>query len=353
MLDKNKILIGISGGIDSAVSAYLLKEMGYEVIGYTMHLWDSAKNSRHYEDVIKDAAKVCSELGIKHIIKDNSEVFKKEVIGYFVDEYMNGRTPNPCIFCNRHIKWPKLLEVADQNNCYYIATGHYAKIDYNKDSKRYEIIAGEDRKKDQSYFLYQLTQEQLARTKIPLYEISKDKVREIAAEIGLFNKDKKDSQEICFIEDNNYKNFLKAYSKKKILPGDMYSLSGENLKRKHEGFPFYTIGQRKGLGGGFSQPMFVGKIDKDQNRVYVGTKEQIVSQELFLKNFNWVSISPVEKLECMAKVRFNTAPVECVLTKINAEKYKLSFAKPIFAVTPGQAGVLYIGNKLIGGGIIE
>lgn len=348
---KKKVLIGISGGVDSSVAAYILQKKGYEVIGVTLDLWN--ENSKE-ENTHKDAVSVAQKLGIKHFIFDYKEKFKKDIIDYFIKEYFEGNTPNPCILCNKKIKWEILLEKADELGCEFVATGHYAKINYDKTTNSYELIKGDDPKKDQSYFLYKLKQKELSRILFPLYEIEKSEVREIAKELGLVTAEKKESMEICFIPDNDYRKFLLENSNGNLIKkGDMYNLNNEKLKKhKHDGFPFYTVGQRKGLGGGFEEPMYVAKTDAKTNRVYIAKRESLFTKEVFVKDVTWTNSNNDKIVKCETKIRFNTIEKPCTITKIDDNNLKIIFNEPVFAVTPGQSAVFYDNGKVLGGGII-
>ena len=369
MKNKGRVLLGMSGGVDSSVAAFLLKEEGYDVVGVTMNLWSfedyggnvvSEKGCCSLES-FADARAVAKQLDIPHYVLNFKETFKKHVIDDFKTEYMKGRTPNPCILCNTVIKWQELFKKADLLDCDYLATGHYAKIDYNNDTDRYELLRGDDPKKDQSYFLYGITQEALKRTLFPLAEIQdKNKVREIAKEMNLKTANKTESMEICFIPDNDYKRFLKENIEgidKIVRPGNMLDSDGNILKnRKHEGYPYYTIGQRKGLGGGFSRPMYVKKIDAGNNTIQISEKEDLSEQFVTVENLNWVSeeIKIGETKENLtAKIRFNTSDKPCKIERIENNIVKIIFEEPVYAVTPGQTAVFYNGEKVLGGGLIK
>ncbi len=369
MMKKGRVLLGMSGGVDSSVAAYLLKEQGYEVVGVTMNLWSfedyggnvlSEKGCCSLES-FDDARAVAKQLDIPHYVLNFKEPFKKYVIEDFKREYMKGRTPNPCILCNTIIKWQELLKKADFLDCEYLATGHYAKINHNKETSRYELLRGDNPQKDQSYFLYGITQEALKRTVFPLADIQdKDKVREIAKKMNLKTANKTESMEICFIPDNDYKRFLKENIEgidKIVRPGDMLDSDGNILKnRKHDGFPYYTIGQRKGLGGGFTRPMYVKKIDAKNNTIQISEKEELSESFVYVEKLNWVSeeIAVGEtKKNLTAKIRFNTSDKLCSIERLDVDSVKIIFNQPVYAVTPGQTAVFYDNDKVVGGGLIK
>jgi tRNA-uridine 2-sulfurtransferase len=362
-MTKKKVLVGMSGGVDSSVAAYLLKEQGYEVIGVTMNLWsyESYGGNKENErgccsvETFSDARAVAAQIGIPHYVINFRDEFKKVVVDNFISEYMKGRTPNPCVLCNTVIKWIELLKKADELGCGYIATGHYANIIYNDQTSLYELHRGADPKKDQSYFLYGMTQSALSRTIFPLSTITKEKVREIAKTLGLKTAEKKESMEICFIPDNDYRRFLKENADglgRLIKPGKMLDSDGKYLKRDHDGFPFYTVGQRKGLGGGFPEPMYVRSVDAEKNTVTIGKEIELYDREVMIKDLNWLSGKPSENEKYSAKIRFNTTDRSCRILFSDDESVKIIFDEPVFAVTPGQSCVIYKDDLVVGGGII-
>jgi len=359
---KKKVLIGMSGGVDSSVSAYLLKEQGYEVIGVTMNLWSFEEYGGDMVtergccslEAFKDARLVCKAIEIPHYVLNFRDIFRECVVKDFINEYEKGFTPNPCVLCNTLVKWEALLKKADMFECDYLATGHYADINFNKESGRYEIIRGADTKKDQSYFLYGIKQDALSRTLFPLASVTKDKVREIAKKLDLQTAEKKESMEICFIPDNDYRRFLIENSSKikEIKDGEIYYLNGEKLNRKHDGYPFYTIGQRKGLGGGFKEPMYVAKIDSKTNSIYIGNKSELMQNDVVVSYLNWVSFEIKDSFRCSAKIRFNMEDKSCIVTRRDENSVVVTFDEPVFGVTPGQSAVFYDKNRVIGGGLI-
>lgn len=347
-LDKNKVVIGMSGGVDSAVAAYQLKKMGYEVIGVTMKLW----NEGDFE-YVKDAKLVCEKIGIPFHIVDYNKEFIEMVVENFVDEYLNGRTPSPCIRCNKYIKFDELLKTAKSLGAYYVATGHYGIVGYNNNLERYTISVSNEKKKDQTYMMYTLSQEQIKHVLMPLGEFdTKDEVRKIAEEQELIVARKGESQEICFVTDDNYGRFVTEFSKKKIKEGNFVDLEG-NILGEHKGIIYYTIGQRKGLGIAFGKPMFVVKIDYKKNEIVLGDNSDVFKSELIANEVNFITFNKLDKeYRCEAKVRYSSKPAKCILYPVD-DKVKVVFDTPQRAITPGQSVVFYDGDLLVGGGIIE
>ncbi len=336
-------MIGISGGVDSAVAAYLLLKDGYDVTGVTLNLWK--------ETDITDAKKVCQMIGIEHLVFDFTCEFEKFVINNFIDEYKNGRTPNPCIVCNRHLKFEMLLKKAEELGFDYIATGHYARVEFNEETKRYVIRKSVYDKKDQSYVLYRLTQDQLAKTLMPLYSYSKDEIRLVATKIGLDVANKKDSQDICFIPDGDYISFLKRYIN---LPpvGDFLDEEGKKIG-EHLGIASYTIGQRKGLGMTFGKPMFVTKIDAENNTVTLSESGNQFKKTVYASDVNFLPFDSLDKpKEFLCKLRYSSHPEKALITPIGDKKVKIEFESVKSAACPGQSAVFYDGDLLVGGGII-
>jgi tRNA-specific 2-thiouridylase len=355
---KKKVVLGMSGGVDSSVAAFILKEQGYEVIGITMQVWP---RDEEYEDIeggccslssVNDARRVADKLEIPFYVMNYREVFEDKVINYFVEEYLAGRTPNPCIACNKYIKFDEFLKKAKMLGADYIATGHYAKIDKDEISGRYRLLRANDDRKDQTYVLYGLTQYQLEHTLMPLYGYTKDRVREIAREIGLSVANKPDSEEICFVPDNDYAKFINKRAAGKVKEGDFLDMEG-NLLGKHKGIVHYTIGQRKGLGIAFGKPMFVADIIPEKNIVVLGDESTVFKDTLYAEDLNLISIDRLEnKMKVTVKIRSTAKEANATL-----EPYKdgalVKFETPQRAITRGQAVVFYDENLVIGGGTIK
>lgn len=329
-LKGKRVAVAMSGGVDSSTVAYLLKKNGIDIFGITM---------KTFADEDSDAKKVCDDLGIEHYLLDVTEEFKKEVIDYFVKEYNSGKTPNPCVVCNRKIKFGKLLEFAKKNGADFLATGHYANIENGK------LAIGEDPKKDQAYFLSQILKENLNYILFPLGNTEKEKVRELAKDLGVRVHNKKDSQEICFVEDGKLKEFLVKETAGKISKvGDIVDTNG-NVLGKHEGLAFYTIGQRKGLGISSTAPLYVIELDNENNRVIVGSNEKLFKKSLVAVNiniYNGDSIYDLNGIECMVKTRSRDKFHRCTINVLDKEKIEVKFLdEEVRAVTPGQAAVFY------------
>lgn len=350
----------MSGGVDSSVAAVLLKESGYEVIGITMQLQPpgmlSVAGGCCSLETVQDARQVAEKLEIPFYVVNFMEVFEKQVIDYFTAEYLKGRTPNPCIACNRQIKFAELLQKALALEADYLATGHYVKVEYNKIRERYLLYRADDKQKDQSYVLYNLTQEQLAHTLFPLGDYTKPEIRKKAAQLDLKVANKPESQEICFIPDDDYKRFLKERAgadNNGFKPGNFINTQGEVLGI-HQGISFYTVGQRKGLGLALGYPAFVVAINPEENTIVVGKEEEVFQKGLLAKNNNFIAIPKLENLlNVQAKIRYGAEPAEAVISPEADGMVKVVFAKPQRAITPGQAVVYYQGDLVVGGGTID
>lgn len=352
-----RALIAMSGGVDSSVAAALMIEKGYECIGATMKLYDNGENASDKPsgsaDDIADAKAVADRLNMPHYVLDFQDDFKCKVMNRFVESYLKGITPNPCIECNRHLKFKQLYNKAKELDCDVIVTGHYARIEQDADSGRYVLKKAVDISKDQSYVLYNLTQEQLAHTVFPLGEYTKEEIRSIAEEKGFINARKHDSQDICFIPDGNYKRFIEEYANKTCPEGDFVDVKG-NVLGTHTGICNYTIGQRKGLGISSTAPLYVKDIDVANNKVVLSDNDSLFSNELVANDFNWVSIPKPENTDGIrvdGKIRYRHNPESAVCID-EGDKVRVIFDKPQRAITCGQAVVLYDGDAVIGGGTI-
>ncbi|MCJ7497750.1 MAG: tRNA 2-thiouridine(34) synthase MnmA [candidate division Zixibacteria bacterium] len=390
---KPQVVVAMSGGVDSSLAAFLLSESGekgYEVIGITLKLWDSSEvGGDLYKDgrccsleAMNDARNVCQKLGIPHYVLDFKEKFKDRVINNFVEEYKKGRTPNPCIVCNTEIKWKLLWGKAKELGAEFLATGHYARIKYSEKEKRFLLLKGVDPHKDQSYALWGLSQENLSKTIFPLGELTKKEVRELAKKYNLKTAFKEESQEICFVPDDDYERFLKEWTITKgkgsqkelnqINRGPIYDLK-KNKIGEHKGIPFYTIGQRRGLKIALGKPLYVVKIYPDENAIYVGENKDLFKTTFIVSNLNWIYIPELkDKLNCLVKIRYLHSPAKAEISPfyenigtglveqskiplcgVPVRKVKVEFEKPERAITPGQSAVFYEGEKVIGGGVIE
>jgi tRNA-specific 2-thiouridylase len=364
---KQRVLLGMSGGVDSSVAGYLLREQGYEVIGVTMKVWPQDCISRAEDkccgpQAVADARSVAHSLGIPHYVVDEAEQFERTVIDYFASEYQAGRTPNPCVMCNEKLKFGNLWGKAQALGCDYIATGHYAMMEHHADVA--VLRKGLDPRKDQSYFLFSLKQPQLRRALTPLGTMRKPQIREIARSLGLKTADKIDSQEICFVPGNDYKAFLRSHlGENEFHRGEIYDVDG-NFVGEHDGIELFTIGQRKGLPGGSARPRYVVDLDPENNRVIVGDADELVCDEFEIERVNW---HPVAGLgdpgprstpaattmpDLTVKIRYNHPGTPATVTPLENYRARIRLRKPQRAVTPGQAAVIYDGDVVLGGGWI-
>jgi tRNA-uridine 2-sulfurtransferase len=355
-MKKQRVLLGMSGGVDSSVAGYLLREQGYEVIGVTMKVWPQDCISRAEDkccgpQAVADARGVAHSLGIPHYVVDEADQFEQTVINYFASEYQAGRTPNPCVMCNEKLKFGNLWGKAQALGCDYIATGHYAIIEHHAD--RAVLRKGVDPRKDQSYFLFSLRQPQLRRALTPLGKMSKPRIREIAHSLGLKVADKVDSQEICFVPGNDYKAFLRSrLGENEFHRGEIYDVDG-NFVAKHEGIELFTIGQRKGLPGGSVRPRYVVDLDPETNRVIVGDVDDLVVDEFEIDRVNWIDLDRSNEVaDVTVKIRYSHPGTAATLTPAENGRVRICLREPQRAVTPGQAAVFYDGDAVLGGGWI-
>lgn len=374
MSKKGKVLLAMSGGIDSSIAALLLHEEGYDVVGITMKTWDYASSGGATKetgccslDSINDARMLAVNLGFPHFILDIRQEFGNYIIDNFVEEYIAGRTPNPCVLCNTHIKWEALLKRADMLECDFIATGHYARI--REENNRFVVSRGLDTNKDQSYVLWGLTQESLKRTLFPLQNFRKSEIKQMAIDNGYVDlANKSESYEICFVPDNDYRGFLKRKVdglEERVAGGNFVDRTGRVLG-KHKGYPFYTVGQRKGLEIAVGEPLHVLEIVPETNTVVLGSKEDLEQQQMIVGKYNLIKYAALpDSMELLTKIRYKDPGSMATVSHISGgftpdfvrgsknDKLNVLFHSPVSAVAPGQSAVFYEGEDLVGGGIIE
>lgn len=353
-----KVVVGMSGGVDSSVAAYLLKEQGYDVMGVTMQIWQDEDIDEQEENggccglsAVDDARRVSYDLEIPYYVMNFKKEFKDKVIDYFIDDYIKGRTPNPCIACNRYVKWESLLKRSMDIGAKYIATGHYAQIE-KLPNGRYALKKSVTAAKDQTYALYNLTQYQLEHTLMPVGAYTKDKIREIAEQINLKIANKPDSMEICFVSDNDYAGFIESETGTKFETGNFVDING-NIIGQHKGIIHYTIGQRKGLNLSMGKPVFVVDIRPDTNEVVIGEGQDVFAQGLRANQLNFMTIDKLEEpMSVMAKIRYNHLGSPCQIRMSGEDEVEVIFEEPQRAITPGQAVVFYQDDYVLGGGTI-
>jgi len=349
---KKRIMVAMSGGVDSATTAALLKKEGHEVIGVTMQLWDygDAEGGCCSADEVRDARKVADQIGIPHYVVNYIDKFKEFIVEDFINKYMDGKTPSPCVLCNEYMKFDFLMKRSLELDADFLATGHYARVSY--DNCNYYLEKAIDNNKDQSYFLFTLKQKELSRIMFPLGDKTKEEVRSLAESLNLKVAKKPDSQGICFITGNSYKDFLKDHTKASNSSGEIVDTEG-NIVGNHQGIFSYTIGQRRGLGITKGKPQYVVRIDTKRNRVVVGNEEDIYSNSLSVNNISWINAVDAKEMNISAKIRYRHKENEANLVLNNQNEAVVNFTEPQRAITPGQAIVFYKENKVLGGGWIN
>ncbi len=356
---SRKVVVGMSGGVDSSVAAWLLKEQGYDVIGVTMQIWQDEDTEVQEAEggccglsAVDDARRVAMDIGIPYYVMNFKDEFRRQVMDYFAAEYMSGRTPNPCIACNRYVKWESLLRRSLSIGADYIATGHYARIEQLPNG-RYAIKKSVTAAKDQTYALYNLTQEQLSHTLMPVGNYHKDEIRDMAEKLGLPVASKPDSQEICFIPDHDYASFIEEYTGKTMKPGNFVDLDG-NVLGRHKGISHYTVGQRKGLNLAMGYPVFVVAIRPETNEVVLGNGQDVFTDVVRCNQLNWMALDGIgeEEVSVNAKIRYSHKGASCKIRRIGEDMVECRFEEPVRAATPGQAVVFYQDDYVAGGGTI-
>ncbi len=347
---KKTVLLGMSGGVDSSTSAVLLKEQGYEVTGITFHLYEGGCCNL---DSTMEAKQVCKKLGIEHVTLDYKDYFQDTIIKNFIEEYQSGRTPNPCVLCNKLIKFGIMYEKAKEMGIDYIATGHYAKCEFNEKYNQHVISKSANIAKDQTYFLWEINKEILPHILFPLGNFeNKEEVREIARKNDLVSANKRDSEDICFITNGDYKDFLEKNANMNSKAGNIVDKNGKVLGN-HNGIYNYTVGQRKGLNISYSEPLFVTKIDVTKNEVVIGTRDDLYQKSIVVSNLNWQIEDDFERVEALVKTRYSKNENKAIITKMDENKAMVEFDEPVLNISPGQSAVFYDASGIVlGGGII-